>query len=58
MEAMAALLENATLVVTEGVEWIKLTVGSITAAGNELLQMFVLLGLVGAGIGLVRRIIG
>lgn len=55
---MTALLANVTSIVTASVTWITSTVGAVTAEGNELLLLFVLMGFCGVGIGLVRRIIG
>lgn len=58
MEAvtMASILESAGLVVTEGLSWLTETVTTVT--GSPLLLMFVILGLIGTGVGLMRRIIG
>lgn len=58
MEAvtMATILESAGLVVTEGLSWLTETVTTVT--GSPLLLMFVILGLIGTGVGLMRRIIG
>ena len=53
---MAAILESAGLIVTEGLSWVTETAGIITS--TPLLLMFVVLGLVGLGVGLIRRIIG
>lgn len=53
---MAAILTSAGDVVTEGLTWLTETVN--TVVGSPLLLMFVVLGLIGTGIGLMRRIIG
>ena len=58
MEAnsMAAILTSAGDIVTEALSWLTETVS--TVVGSPLLLMFVVLGLVGTGVGLMRRIIG
>ena len=58
MEAnsMAAILSSAGEIVTEALSWLTETV--TTVVGSPLLLMFVILGLVGTGVGLMRRIIG
>lgn len=53
---MQTILESATLVVTEGLDWLTQTVSTVT--GSPLLLMFTVLCLIGTGIGLMRRIIG
>ena len=53
---MATILESAGLIVTEAIGWVTEFVTLIV--GQPLLLMFVVLGLVGTGIGLIRRIIG
>ncbi len=53
---MATILESAGLIVTEALSWLTETV--TTVVGSPLLLMFVILGLVGTGVGLMRRIIG
>ncbi len=53
---MASILESAGLIVTEALSWLTETV--TTVVGSPLLLMFVILGLVGTGVGLMRRIIG
>lgn len=52
---MATILESAGLIVTEALGWLTETV--TTVVGSPLLLMFVILGLVGTGVGLMRRII-
>lgn len=58
MEAnsMASILASAGDIVTEALSWLTETVS--TVVGSPLLLMFVILGLVGTGVGLMRRIIG
>ncbi|MBQ7938250.1 MAG: hypothetical protein IJ283_07130 [Oscillospiraceae bacterium] len=53
---VATILESAGLIVTEALSWLTETV--TTVVGSPLLLMFVILGLVGTGVGLMRRIIG
>lgn len=53
---MATFITDVTSIITASVGWIGSGVSAIT--GNPLLQLFVLFGFVGTGIGLVRRIIG
>lgn len=53
---VASILESAGLIVTEALSWLTETV--TTVVGSPLLLMFVILGLVGTGVGLMRRIIG
>lgn len=53
---MQTILESAGLIVTEALSWLTETV--TTVVGSPLLLMFVILGLVGTGVGLMRRIIG
>lgn len=53
---MATILESAGLIVTEAISWVTEYVTLIV--GQPLLLMFVVLGLVGTGVGIIRRIIG
>lgn len=55
---MEALITNVTSLVTAGLGWMGDVVGEITTAGNELILIFVLLPLVGLGIGFLKRLIG
>lgn len=50
------ILQKVTSIVTAGMSWL----GSAATAvvGNDLLLTFTCVGLVGTGIGLLRRIIG
>lgn len=54
---MATILTSVGNVVTSAVGWMGSFLGTITAAGNEILLLFVLLPIVGLGIGLVKRMI-
>lgn len=53
---MADILTAAGDVVTEGLTWLTETASTVT--DSPLLLMFVVLGLIGTGVGLMRRIIG
>lgn len=53
---MAEILASAGDIVTEALTWLTETVTTVTS--SPLLLMFVVLGLVGTGVGLMRRIIG
>ena len=53
---VATILESATSIVTSALSWLTQTVTTVT--GSPLLLLFVILGLVGTGVGLMRRIIG
>ena len=54
---MAAILTAVTSIVTASVGWMGSFLGTITSAGNEILLLFVLIPLVGLGIGLVKRLL-
>lgn len=54
---MAAIISNITSVVTAAIGWITSFVGTITAEGNEILLLFVIVSFVGLGIGLLSRLI-
>lgn len=53
---MAAILSGVTSIVTSAVGWMGSFLGTITASGNEILLLFVLIPIVGLGIGLLRRL--
>lgn len=53
---MAAIIGYIGDLVTASVSWITSTVGAFTASGNELLLFSALVGFVGVGIGLCKRI--
>lgn len=53
--SMDAILASAGSMVTEALSWVGEVVTTIT--GNPLLLMFVVLPLIGLGVGLVKRII-
>ena len=58
VDAMSSIITAVGNIVTGGITWLGDTVEAVTASGNELLLFFVLVGFMGAGIGLMRRIIG
>lgn len=53
---LALVLANITQVVTSAVTWIGSYMGAITASGNELLMIMFSIGLVGFGIGALKRL--
>lgn len=53
---MASIITNIGLVVTAAVDWASTTLGAFTASGNELLLFSAIVGFVGIGIGLLRRL--
>lgn len=54
---MADILAAVGSVVTSAIAWAGQFISMITAAGNEILLLFVLLPLVGLGIGLTKRML-
>lgn len=52
---MAAIIANITSIVTEAVTW--MSAAGTAIVGNPLALLFILLPLMGAGIGLFKRII-
>lgn len=52
---ISELMTNATNIVTPALAWVTQVVTTITS--NPLLLLFAILGLVGLGVGLVRRIL-
>ena len=59
MEAvtLSTILTNVGSIVTAAISWMGDFVSSITATGNEILLLFVLVPLVGLGVGLLKRMI-
>lgn len=55
---MASIISSVTSLVTAAFGWVTTAVSTITATGNELLLMAVILPFVGLGIGLLRRLFG
>lgn len=56
--AMDNIITNVGKVVTAGMNWLGEAVTTVTSSGNELLLLFVTVGFIGTGIGLMRRLIG
>lgn len=52
--SIAAIVANIGTIVTESVKWVGSFVGVIT--GNPLILMFVIVGFVGLGVGLIKRL--
>lgn len=55
---MSTLITSITSIVTAAFGWVTTAVSTITASGNELLLMAVVVPFVGLGVGLLRRLIG
>lgn len=53
--SVSQLVTNVTIIVNEAVKWIASYVGAIT--DNPLILTFVLLLIVGMGVGLIRRLV-
>ncbi len=54
---MAGILTSVGNVVTSAITWTGQFLSMITAEGNEILFLFVILPLVGLGIGLTKRML-
>lgn len=54
---MSTIIGYITSIVTAAVSWIGSYVGVITAQGNEFLLLFLLVPMVGLGIGLFKRLL-
>lgn len=54
---MAAILSAVGSMVTSAIGWAGQFLSMITAEGNEILLLFVLLPLVGLGVGLTKRML-
>lgn len=52
---MSTLLTDVGSIVTQAVTWIGQYAGAITS--NPLIEMFVIVGFVGLGVGLIKRLI-
>lgn len=50
-------LDYVTDIVEAAIDWIGSFIGVITASGHEFLLMFLLIPVVGLGIGLFRRLL-
>lgn len=51
---VSTILGNVTSFVTEGVKWVTSFAGAITS--NPLILTFVIVGFVGIGVGLIKRL--
>lgn len=56
VSGMQTIIQAVGQLVTASVSWIGTTVGAFTTEGNELLLFSALVGFVGVGIGLCKRI--
>lgn len=54
---MANIISSIGSLVTGAISWVTSFVGALTAEGNELLLIFVLVAFVGLGVGLIKRLI-
>lgn len=54
---MATILTNVGSIVTAAIGWMGDFVSAITSTGNELILLFVVIPVVGLGIGLLKRLI-
>lgn len=54
---MAAIITAVTSIVTGAISWLSSTVTAISAEGNELLMFFILVPMLGVGIGLLKRFV-
>lgn len=54
---MATILTTVGSIFTSAITWIGQVSTAITASGNEIILLFVVLPLVGLGVGLFRRLI-
>ena len=57
LTGLPLIISYAGSIVTGAVTWMGKFLATITADGNEILLLFVLLPLVGLGIGLCRRML-
>lgn len=53
---MSAILTNVTSIVTSAISWMGSYLTVITTEGNEILLLFVLIPVVGLGVGLLSRL--
>lgn len=54
---MSTLLSTITQIVGSVVSWVGSFMGCITTSGNEILLLFVVLPVVGFGVGLIKRLL-
>ena len=55
--ALSTILTNIGSFVTAAFGWVGTAVSTITTSGNELILISALVGMVGLGIGLARRLL-
>lgn len=55
---METLVGNITTIVSSAMSWVSTAASTITAEGNEILLLAVLVPFVGLGIGLLKRLLG
>lgn len=56
MTGLPLIVSHVGEIVTGAISWVGSFLGSIMAEGNEILLLFILIPLVGLGIGLVKRL--
>ena len=54
---MSSIISSVTSIVTAAMGWVTTAVSTITATGNELILMAVVLPFVGLGVGLLKRLL-
>lgn len=54
---MSGLMTNIGLIVTNTVTWIGNFMSCITTSGNEILQLFIILPVVGFAVGIIKRLL-
>lgn len=54
---MADIITNVGLIVNGALSWLSSTVTSVMSAGNVLLAFFILVPMLGVGIGLLKRFV-
>ena len=55
---MASIISAIGSIVTGGMTWLGSAVTAVTNEGNELLLFSCVVGFIGTGIGLMKRIVG
>ena len=58
VSVLTNVIDGAGLLVAGAASWAGSFVGMVTETGNELLLVFVLVPLIGVGVGLVKKMIG
>lgn len=52
---LALILQNVGSIVTSAISWMTSFIGAITAQGNEILLVFIIVPLIFLGVNLLRR---